>query len=1132
MNFYTLFNPVRKKRGRSFKILPVMNPGLPRLNAATKRKIAMRINLVMILITVACLQVSASALAQKVTLNEKDAPLEKIFNDIREQTGYNFFYEHNILNGTAKVSINVKDASLPDVLNQCLANQPLVYTIAGKNIGVKKKEEKVVQKEIPLPLKDVTGQVTNKQSESLVNATVLIKRTRTGVLTDQKGNFTLRDVYSTDTLVISYVGYKQLYVAVGNKTVFNLVLEEATNALDQVVVQAYGQTSKRYNTGDIATVSAKEIERQPVMNPLEALIGKVPGLIITPTSGFASAPIKVELRGRSSLSGLPSEPLYIVDGVPINSGGEDGTYATGSSGVLKYGLQGPANGQSPLFSLNPQDIESITILKDADALAIYGSRGALGVILISTKKGQAGKTKFEISDYEGLSEVTKHYDLLNSQQYVAMRQEAFKNDGITPTTGNAYDLLVWDPNRYTDFQKFLWGQIGKTQNLQTSFSGGDKLTTFRISGGFVTAGGIEDYSGGDRKYTISFNLNHKSLDERLNISFASSYGYTQSNLIGLNGTVIKAPDTPPVFDSQGNLNYAGYAPISNQFPFSNLLQPYIAKVGTLNSSLNLSYELFKGLLISSNFGYRTANSSQTKFSPIISLNPATNPTGAAQFGNTNGTASIIEPQLEYNKLIGKGKLNVIAGGTIEYDSTNGNTITGNGYVNDNLLGSVANAATTGAFNASDEFKYAAIFSRLNYNWDGKYIVNISVRRDGSSRFGPGKQFGNFGAVGAAWIFTEENWLKETLPFLSFGKIRGSYGLTGNDNIADYLYLTQWGIANGQAGSSYQGAPANVPLLHANPDLQWETDKKLEAAIDMGFLKDHITLNLSWYRNRVGNQLVPYVLPYLTGFDLVEENWPANVQNTGYEIILGARIIDKKDFTWSVNFDCGRNYNKLLSFPNLAQSPYKNVYIIGQPLNTAQLLHLTGVDPQTGLYTIEDKNKDGQISYFAGPGDDRYPIDLSPKFDGGLGTDLRYKHLQVSLFFHIKEQVLPSAIFNGQPGAINANQSLQVYENSWQKPGDIAQYARFSTKSSTSYAYYMQSDGIYSNGSYIRLQNLSISYDLPDTWTKRIGMQGAHVFIRGQNLFIITKYVGVDPDVPGLGGLPIPKIITTGIKIDL
>jgi TonB-linked SusC/RagA family outer membrane protein len=1096
-------------------------------------KILLIMRIATVLILAASLHLSATGHAQQVTIKARNASLEQVFATIRQQTGYLFVYKKDLVDNAAKVDIDVTGASVETVLNLCLKDQPISYTIRDKTVILSPRQPPPTA---DTPPGEIHGRITGAGGIPLSGANIIIKRLKRGQQTNANGEFVIKNVKADDILIISFIGYKTQNIKVGTGVNFPVVLEEATNELDKVVVQAYGTTTNRLNTGNIATVTAAEIERQPVMNPLIALEGKVPGVIVTETSGYASAPIKVEIRGRSVIDGsLPSEPLYIIDGVPLtvlDAGG--GSYAGGSQGFAQA-MPGPAGGQSPFFSVNPQDIESITVLKDADATAIYGSRGANGVIIITTKRGKAGKTKLDMNVYQGESVVSGRYDLLNTQQYLMMRREAFKNDQATygsipgfttPTVNNAYDLVSWDTTRYTDWQKIYWSGVGRTTDMELGLSGGDIQNTFRISGAYHHQTSIFTGSGADQRGSVQFNYTHKSLDQRLSFSLTSYYAFNQSDLLYVNGPVTQAPDAPAIFNSEGKLNWSGWEPIgSNLGLWSSLFQPYQAKTGLLNSHLNLQYQVLKGLIFSVELGYSVVHQSNYQLTPISSQYPEFSPKGQSTFSNSNFYNSIIEPQLEYKLFIGKkGKLNVLAGATTQSVNDDGNTEIGTGFINDNLLRSLNSAPIRFANNSIQAYKYGGVFARINYNWADKYLLNLSARRDGSTRFGPGKQFGNFGAVGAAWIFTEEGWFKEHLAGLSFGKVRGSYGITGNDQIGDYRYLPLWTSVT----IPYQGIPGYYPTGPYNPDLEWETNHKLEGALDLGFLKDRLTSEIAWYRNRCGNQLIEFPLPYITGFQSVTSNSPALLQNTGWELTLRAKIIEKKDLSWSVNIDAGANRNKLLAYPNLAQSPFAANYVIGQSASIVQLLHYTGVDPQTGLYTYKDKNHNGTLNIDYNNGNnDLYPKDLAVPFDGGFGTDLRYKGFQLSLFFHFRVQQLRSSIYNNAPGITNLNQSVEVL-NRWQKPGDHAQFARFTTQPQISDIAFNLSDGVYCNGSFIRLQNASFTYELPGLWVKKTGFQQCILYARGQNLFVLTRYNGIDPDTPALGAMPPSKAFTLGI----
>ncbi|OJW54921.1 MAG: hypothetical protein BGO55_16180 [Sphingobacteriales bacterium 50-39] len=977
------------------------------------------------------------------------------------------------------------------------------------------------------------GVVYNEAGQPLSGANVTIKATGKGTITNAKGEFELPAVPEESPLVISFIGYAPQVIKVNEGKSIQVYLSVAKNELDKVVIQGYGITSHRLATGDIGVVRADEIEKNPVVNPLLALQGRVAGLDVNQTSGYASAPIKVELRGRSAIGDFPSDPLYIVDGVPLTVlevAGNSG-YNSGSVGYLQSGngLLGPANGQSPFFNINPADIESIEVLKDADATAIYGSRGANGVILITTKKGKAGKTKFDIRAESGIKRYTRFWKLLNTPQYLEMRREAFKNDGIIPDAGNAPDLLVWDTTKYTDWQKRLYGRTGKYSDAELNLSGGDARTVFRIGAGYHREVGITVVSGADERGSASFTLNHKSLNQRLGINFTNQYSYSKSNMISIGGALDMPPNAPDIYDSAGNLNYNGWGVLRNTFPFASLKRSYIAKTNFLNSNLVLSYEVIKGLLLKSSFGYNNAQADQEFYIPIASYDPIAPNTGSSEFGYNTNRNWIVEPQVTYDRVIGKGKLSVLGGASVQSTTTKGIFIAGSGYTTDDLITAITNAPNKQATENYSEYRYAGVFGRINYNYEDKYIINLSARRDGSSKFGSGNQFGNFGAVGLAWIFSEESWIKDNITFLSFGKLRSSIGTTGSDLIGLYGYLTRFSSSSLQ---TYMGIQPLAPTQHANPNYRWQVNKQMEIAIELGFLKDRLTLTTAAYRNRCGNQLVNFPTPGFTGFSTVVANSPALVENSGLEFMFAAKLIDNKDFKWSINFNTSFNKNKLIAYPNLQLSPYAGTLVIGKSLNITKSLHYTGVDPQTGLYTFEDKDKDGQITVnYSGKSDDRYDYNLSPRFFGGLGSNISYKGFQISLFFNIKKQLGFNTSQQGQNPGDEKNQPVGVL-NRWQQPGDMKSVAKFTTQGGLdSYRFFGLSDAGISDASYIRLSNLAASYTLPVEFVQKRGIQGASLFFQTNNLFVITKYKGIDPETQNFGGLPPPKTIVLGLSLN-
>jgi TonB-linked SusC/RagA family outer membrane protein len=1112
-------------------------------------KTILLMKLTAILLLAGMLQVYAGGYSQTVTLSEKDATLHTIFEKIKKQTGFTFFYNESLLEQAGRVSIEVNKAPLTRVLDLCLQSLAVDYAIIDNTVVIRsrlagtswKAEEAYVPPSLVMP-----GRVISKQGEALANTTITLKRTKKTIMADANGLFVLHDIQPGDVIVVSFIGYKTQEVTIADGKLLTITMEVADSQLDEIIIQGYGTTDRRRATGNIAKVSAEEIGTQPVMNPLLALAGRVAGLVVTPTSGYASGTVKLEIRGRKMVNSIfVSDPLYIIDGVPLTTldVGGSSNYNEGSSGFVQNGTTGPAMGQSPLFSLNPADIESIEVLKDADATAIYGSRGANGVILITTKKGVPGITRFNISASQGISLVTGRWEMMNTPQYLQMRREAFKNDGLQPTTANAPDLLVWDTTRYTDWQKELWGNQGKQTNIAASMSGGDARTQFRVSTNYIRQTEILTNSGANQRASLSFNLNHASLNRKFKVEFTSNYSYALVNTISIASAATLPPNAPPIYNSKGELNFKEWndAGLQYSYPFTSLGSPYTSSTNFLTSNIILRYEIVKGLELSGSFGYNNSQNTNRTRKPIAVQNPILNPTGEAFAGSTNNNNWIIEPQLNYKINIGAGKLAILVGATTQTNRTRGLGTSGYGYTNDALLESIALAPVTYQTDKYGEYKYAAVFGRINYNWNNKYILNLNARRDGSSRFGPDKQVGNFGSAGMAWIASEENWVKKNIPsFISFIKLRGSYGLTGSDAVGDYQYLSQWSSSGDFARyASYGGITPLISQHAVNEDYHWQVNKKLETAMSIGFLKDKINLELAYYRDRCDNQLTRYPLPAYTGFSAVTANWPATVQNSGWELTLSARLIENDQFSWSVNGNGAFNNNILLKYPGLELSPYAATYRVGYSLNTRFLAHNTGVNPSTGQFSFEDYNHDGTILAYSAsvPGvaaDDKYIAkNLSPQFTGGFGTDLRYRNFRLGLFFSVKKQEAVNAYYSAYsnaPGSM-ANQPAVFAGNHWQKPGDQVQFARFSTSPPISNAFYQWSDGAFTDASFIRLSNLSFAYDLPKKMVKKLGMQQCSFFLHAQNVFVITGYDGLDPENPGFGTLPLARMFSGGLSFN-
>jgi len=413
-----------------------------------------------------------------------------------------------------------------------------------------------------------------------------------------------------------------------------------------------------------------------------------------------------------------------------------------------------------------------------------------------------------------------------------------------------------------------------------------------------------------------------------------------------------------------------------------------------------------------------------------------------------------------------------------------------------------------------QYRYAAIFSRIGLNWDRKYYLNLTGRRDGSSRFGSNNRFANFGALGAAWIFSEEKFMSETFPFLSFGKLRTSYGTTGNDQIGDYGYLDAYEATRGPGGL--------YPTSLANPDYSWEINKKFELGLELGFLDDRYRLGLSHYRNRSSNQLVGYPLPYTTGFTSVQANLPATVENSGWEMVFNAAIVDHRNFDWNASLNMSFPKNELVSYPDLEQSSYANTYRVGEPLNIRLLYDYTGLDPETGFYTVRDVNDDGRFDY-----QDRVIIkDLNREYYGGINNTMRFKNFSLQFLWEFVKQegTIPDFAYGDRYNSVSDVLSSLDGQGPFQRPSR-------SFQSQEAYSYVLNSTFPFQDASYWRLKTLSLSYNLPQDFTTKIGMQNCRLFAHGQNLLTLTPYEGLDAENPSSLSLGNLKSFTAGLELN-
>lgn len=1059
------------------------------------------------------MQVSAASFGQRVTLKKDNASLKHIFTEISRQTGYTVLYRSELLLKAKPVKVNLTGASLEDAMEQILFRQGMDYAIEDRTIVVKLKEKSFFDRLIEaFKAIDVSGKIVDERGEAIAGATIRVKETARVTSSASDGSFMFKNVAEDAVLQITYIGFQSREVK-ASVSMGTIVLTVEVGKLQEVMVNAgYYSVKDSERTGSISRITSKDIEAQPVTNVLAAMQGRMAGVNVTQTTGVPGGAFEIQIRGQNSIRAEGNAPLYIIDGVP---------FASDPIGYAQTSTIFPTL-TSPLGSIDPNGIESIEILKDADATAIYGSRGANGVVLITTKKAKQGKLTLTVNPSTGVGSVARFMEFMDTQQYLSMRRQAFLNDKLTGFGTADYDVNgTWDQTRNTDWQKELFGGTARINDLQGNITGGSGQTQFLFSGSYnsettVFQGDFLYQKGGSR-----FSLNHQSEDGKFQLMFSAGYTLQQNKQSAAdftNEARLLAPNAPALYDAAGALNWE-----KNTWdnPLRNLQAQHLSKTKDFLANTVVSYELIPNLKVKSSFGYSDLQHKESRTAPSTMHNPSYGYTSANSILYLNDTKRgswIIEPQVDWDRKMGGGRLGVLVGGTFQQQDNARLYQTGTNFSSNSLLYDLSSAATQRAA-LSDEtlYRYQAIFGRVNYNLQDRYILNLTARRDGSSRFGPGKQFANFGAVGMAWLFSKERFLK-TSSWLSFGKLRASYGITGSDQIGDYQFLDTYS----SSGVNYQSVVGLQPSRLYNRDFGWETSQKLEAALEMGFLSDRIFFTGAWYRNRSSNQLVGIPLSGATGFTQIQANLDATVQNTGWEFTLRTVNFSASDFNWTSSLNLSISRNKLISFPNLKGSTYRDKYRIGQPLNIQLSYHYLGVDPQTGIYQFVDENKDGLLS---SPDDRQTVVDLNPRYFGGLQNQIGYKKWKLDFLFQFVNQLNRS--YGGIPG-MQYGQPVRFLD-SWKQPGDMASYQIYTTgyngAAINAQNRYSTSDAGIVDASYIRLKNVSLSYDIP---FKSKGMS-CRAILQGQNLLTFTSFVDGDPEFKNSGYLPPLKVMTAGIQ---
>ncbi len=1082
------------------------------------RKLLMKISALAILLTWFATTIAANSIAQNLASVRASLPsgtlsLREALKQLEQQTDIRFTFVSEDVNHYKQFGADRRNTNVAAILEDLLEETDLEYRQVGTTVVIRKKSVLATDafEDEAASAQEIRGRVVDENGQPLVGVSIRVKGTTRGTSTDGAGYFTLREE-GQPILIISYVGYQTRELA------FSQALQEIALApdfgdLDAVTVIAYGTTSRRTSTGSTASITSEEISRAPVNNVLEALQGQIAGLDISPANGLPGSSFNVRLRGLNSI-GASNAPLYIVDGVPYFS--ESLNMFSGDNGS-----------QSPISGVNPNDIERIDVLKDADATAIYGSRGANGVILITTKKGQAGNTRANFNLYTGAGRVTNMIEMLSTAEYLELRREAYANSGETPDPAAVLDLFEWDQALDQNWQDKLFGGTAKLTEANVSISGGSETTNFLLSGTLRQESTVQPGDNAYSKGSGMLSVNHSSADGKFRATATANYTGDSNDALATDiSQYYNLAPNMPIYNEDGTFYWSGNV----QNPYAYLQREHETRNNTLLTSGRLAYSPVKNLDLSATIGYNRTDLNQLQMYPSTTFNPSSGLSSMSYLGNGSYSSYSVEPQASYTLQIGKGSLNVLAGATWQQSVRDGNYFVGEGFTSDAQLDNIDLAVSLRSNGMRySKYRYQAGFARATYNWENKYIINGTFRRDGSSRFGPDRRVGNFGSVGAAWVFSEEEFVKEGNRFLSFGKLRGSYGVTGNDQIGDYGFMDTWSPTS----YPYGGLSGLYPTRVANPLYSWESTRKLEVGLELGFLQNRLTLNVNRYLNESDNQLIEQILSPQTGFSGYMANLPGVVQNRGWEFELSSVNVKRGDFEWITSANVTFSSNKLVAYPGLDADPYnKQLYAIGHPMAIVFGYKFTGVDPQTGIAQFADLSGDGELN---AEWDDMYVLGSRlPKYFGGLNNSFTYGNLNLSFLFQFVKQEGEMLNFGySATGALGLASNFDVsMRDRWREPGQVTDIPRAAAVSSdeaysTYNTYYRHSDALWGDASFIRLKNVMLSYDftslVPALKTQRIQLYG-----QGQNLFTFTNYDGFDPETQGRG-LPPLKYYTLGIR---
>ena len=1076
---------------------------------------------------------TVSAQSQKVSLDFKNERVEKVLASIKSQTGMSLVFSDQLVDVNRKVTMQLKDVTLKEALTRLLSGINLTFEIRNNKIYF------IEKKAVSQPgsrKKRVTGVVKDVMGEPLIGANVVEKgRSTNGVITDFNGKFTL-EVDESASLVVSYIGYFAQDIPTKGKGDFHIILKEDTNTLDEVVVTGYGDFKKATYTGSASVLTTEKLEALPVVSVGQMIESNIPGIsVVAGTSSQPGAKTTLRVRGVASMN-ASTEPLYVLDGVPIPS-----------YDLSNFTSMSEAGGMGFIETLNPADIESITVLKDAASASLYGAKGANGVVLITTKKGKEGKLRVNMAAKYGITDFAYTYrPLMGGEERRKLIHEGLVNfqldKGVSEQEAQQYADANIDqyakrlPQGYSDWESALF-KTGYQQDYNLSASAGNQNSSFIGSLGYTKQTGVSLNSEMER-FTgrVDASNKYKKVEFGMNASFSwtKNVHLPEGKFYGSAIYASKVNLTPstPIYNEDGT--YAsGYRENNGYNPILEAeVNDYYARTVRAMGTAKIAYNVWDNLKVSSVF---TVDYSLTKdffFQSPDGRDGATYQ-GRGRMQMTDRIRYTSQNNLTYSKTFGKHSVSAVtAFEVMKYDYED--LYAAKKTYGQDINTSLGNAADP--IDADQKLQEDALMSyvaSVNYSYDDKYYASFSFRRDGSSRLSPDTRWGNFWSLSASWRLSQERFMQPLKSVLSDLKLRASYGVNGNLPSSYYGYQSTY-----TTGAFYSGKPSPWESTLGNEELTWEKNYALNLGLDIG-LFSRVNVSLDWYTRTTKDLLMSKQLNSISGFSSLLTN-VGQMRNTGVELEVRSNNIKTKDFSWTTAFNLSHNKNKILK---LADLPWfvdgRYVRKEGYPFNTIYLREYAGVDPETGSALYYDNQQDENGNYtknkVTDPGQ-ASPIplkDITPTISGGFMNTFNYKFIDLSFnlsySFGGYSYDNASYILQDDGYSVISNKSTEQRRR-WQKPGDITDVPRF-VYGNKKGGNYNSSRAIHSTD-HIRLKSLILGLNAPKAWLQKLGIGNARIYFSGTNLLTWAAYDQYDPEMSGVVGFYTPPLKTYAFGLEL